>query len=37
LIPPLSTAHHHVDLVFAGMREDGKGCFTRVDIAKPRL
>jgi hypothetical protein len=32
-----NTAHHHVHLVLAGMREDGQGGFTRVDITKARL
>ncbi len=32
-----NTAHHHVHLVLAGMRDDGVGGFTRVDITKPRL
>jgi hypothetical protein len=32
-----NTAHHHVHLVLAGMREDGRGGFARVDITKPRL
>jgi hypothetical protein len=32
-----NTAHHHVHLVLAGMREDGNGGFTRVDITRPRL
>jgi hypothetical protein len=32
-----NTAHHHVHLVLAGMREDGHGGFARVDITKPRL
>lgn len=32
-----NTAHHHVHLVVAGMREDGRGGFARVDIIKPRL
>jgi len=32
-----NTAHHHVHLVLAGMREDGQGGFVRVDITKPRL
>jgi len=32
-----NTAHHHVHLVLSGMREDGQGGFTRVDITKPRL
>jgi hypothetical protein len=32
-----NTAHHHVHLVVAGMREDGHGGFVRVDITKPRL
>jgi hypothetical protein len=32
-----NTAHHHVHLVLAGMREDGNGGFARVDITKPRL
>ena len=32
-----NTTHHHVHLVLAGMREDGNGGFTRVDITKPRL
>jgi hypothetical protein len=32
-----NTAHHHVHLVLAGMREDGRGGLARVDITKPRL
>ena len=32
-----NTAHHHVHLVVAGMRENGQGGFSRVDITKPRL
>jgi hypothetical protein len=32
-----NTAHHHVHLVLAGMRGDGRAGFTRVDITKPRL
>lgn len=32
-----NTPHHHVHLVLAGMRDDGNGGFTRVDITKPRL
>src|SRR6202158_837076 len=32
-----NTAHHHVHLVLAGMREDAKGGYRRVDISKPRL
>src|SRR5713226_9026697 len=32
-----NTAHHHVHLVLAGMREDGGGGFVQVDITKPRL
>jgi hypothetical protein len=32
-----NTTHHHVHLVLAGMREDGKGGFNRVDITRPRL
>lgn len=32
-----NTTHHHVHLVLAGMREDGNGGFTRVDITKPCL
>jgi hypothetical protein len=32
-----NTAHHHVHLVLAGMRDDGLGGYQRVDISKPRL
>jgi hypothetical protein len=32
-----NTAHHHVHLVLAGMRADGRGGFVRVDITKSRL
>ena len=32
-----NTAHHHVHLVLAGMREDEAGGFVRVDITKQRL
>ena len=32
-----NTTHHHVHLVVAGMNEDGRGGFARVDITKPRL
>jgi hypothetical protein len=32
-----NTAHHHVHLVLAGMREDGRGGIVRVDITKSRL
>jgi hypothetical protein len=32
-----NTAHYHVHLVLAGMREDASGGFRRVDISKPRL
>ena len=32
-----NTAHHHVHLVLAGMREDSDGGFVRVDLTKPRL
>jgi hypothetical protein len=32
-----NTAHHHVHLVLAGMRVNGIGGFSRVDITKPRL
>src|SRR5713226_4053842 len=32
-----NTAHHHVHLVLAGMRDDGAGGFQRVDVTKPRL
>ena len=32
-----NTAHHHVHLVLAGMREDGHGGFAMVDLTKPRL
>jgi hypothetical protein len=32
-----NTSHHHVHLVLAGMRPDGRGGFARVDITKPRL
>jgi hypothetical protein len=32
-----NTAHHHAHLVLAGMRADGRGGFSRVDITKPRL
>jgi hypothetical protein len=32
-----NTAHHHVHLVLAGMREDGNRGFARVDITKLRL
>jgi hypothetical protein len=32
-----NTAHHHVHLVVAGMREDGAGGFARLDVTKPRL
>jgi len=32
-----NTAHHHVHLVLAGMREDDHRGFARVDITKPRL
>src|SRR5439155_15345712 len=32
-----NTAHHHVHLVVAGMREDTAGVYRRVDITKERL
>jgi hypothetical protein len=32
-----NTAHHHVHLVLAGMREDEAAGFTRVDITRQRL
>ncbi len=32
-----NTRHHHVHLVLAGMHEDGKGSYRRVDLSKPRL
>lgn len=32
-----NTAHHHAHLVLAGMRMNGVGGFSRVDITKPRL
>ena len=32
-----NTAHHHVHLVAAGMRQDADGRFHRLDISKPRL
>ena len=32
-----NTAHHHAHLVLAGMRVNGSGEFSRVDITKPRL
>ena len=32
-----NTAHHHVHLVLAGMREDGEGGYHRVDVSKQRL
>ena len=32
-----NTAHHHVHLVLAGMREDGDGGYRRVDVSKQRL
>jgi hypothetical protein len=32
-----NTAHHHVHLVLAGMREDGEGGLVQVDITKARL
>jgi hypothetical protein len=32
-----NTAHHHAHLVLAGMRVNGTGGFSRVDITKPRL
>jgi relaxase-like protein len=32
-----NTAHHHVHLVLSGMREDGQGGFTRVDISNAHL
>ncbi len=32
-----NTAHHHVHVVLAGMRDDGAGGFQRVDVTKPRL
>lgn len=32
-----NTKHHHVHLVIAGMAEDGRGGYRRVDITKPRL
>lgn len=32
-----NTAHHHVHLVLAGMREEASGGYRRVDISKPRL
>jgi len=32
-----NTAHHHVHLVLAGMREDEAGGFARVDITRQRL
>lgn len=32
-----NTTHHHVHLVVAGMHEDGRGGFARVDITRPRL
>jgi hypothetical protein len=32
-----NTAHHHVHLVLAGMRQDASGGYRRVDISKPRL
>jgi len=32
-----NTAHHHAHLVLAGMRVNGVGGFSRVDITKPRL
>jgi hypothetical protein len=32
-----NTAHHHVHLVLAGMREDDAGGFVRVNVTKPRL
>ncbi|MFI5284492.1 MAG: hypothetical protein ACHQ0J_15410 [Candidatus Dormibacterales bacterium] len=32
-----NTKHHHVHVVLAGMREDGNGGFSWVDITKPRL
>jgi len=32
-----NTTHHHVHLVLAGMREDERGGFARVDITKSRL
>lgn len=32
-----NTAHHHVHLVVAGMRQDAEGRFHRLDISKPRL
>ena len=32
-----NTAHHHAHLVLAGMRVNGIGGFSRVDITKPRL
>ena len=32
-----NTAHHHVHLVLAGMRQDAAGAYRRVDISKPRL
>ena len=32
-----NTGHHHVHLVLAGMHEDGKGSYRRVDLSKQRL
>ena len=32
-----NTAHHHVHLVIAGMREDASGRYHRFDVTKPRL
>lgn len=32
-----NTAHHHIHLVVAGMRQDAAGAYHRVDITKPRL
>lgn len=32
-----NTAHHHAHLVLAGMRVNGSGGFSRVEITKPRL
>jgi len=32
-----NTAHHHVHLVVAGMHEDARGRFYRLDITRPRL
>ena len=32
-----NTAHHHVHLIVAGMRDDGRSGFVRVDVNKPRL